>query len=404
MENILRGFGNVYVTLLLFGSFLILVPPTILGVPFQLFSVPLRYFLLFVSLYYILEGILKGKYVNRNIIFLYALFWMFYVIRVVIDVEIRRVPHFVFETSRGYYQAIVYCFFTSFSLFFINALSYEKVLRYCYLVLLVSCIATLSINLGASAEKIQSAQGRLEGTDGMSSIEYGHFGVSLSLLSIIYIFKGGGLKNNRIIYIGSLCLGLFVMFLAGSRSPFLALLICLLVFQIYNQGALKGAFFLFLFSLPFVLYFDSIMLYLDQYGSNFILRLTSAMEGDRGGRDSLFSTGLEQFISSPFWGDSFLISNGFGLGIYPHNLLLESFMALGFMGGTIFLYFIIKGLKMMYGLLKANRTEMWVGLIFLQQLVLSMFSMSIYTHVKFWVILALLLNIMGRLNLKKKFY
>lgn len=393
MGNLQREITNIYISLVLFGAFLLVIPPTILGIPYQIFSVPLRYLLLFASFYYIVVGFLKRRYIYEKTILLYILFWGGYLLRVVVDIEIRMIPNFVFATNMGYYQAIAYCFFTSLSFFFIPKADLKKVAQYCYVILLISCLGTLFVNIGQSAEKVQAVSGRLEGAEGISSIDYGHYGVSLSLLSIMLLFRGGGAKIKKLFYVFGFGLGIFVMYLAGSRSPFLALLLCLLSFQIFNQGAIKGAFYLLIICLPFILYFDQIMMVLDQYGSSFISRLTSAMEGDSSGRDTLFSTGLDQFLTYPLFGDSFLISNGFGTGIYAHNLVLESFMALGFFGGILFLYFLLKGIRIAYNLLRENKIEMWIGLLFIQQAILAMASLSIYTHVKYWSLLVLLLNL-----------
>src|SRR5690606_1001988 len=127
--------------------------------------------------------------------------------------------------------------------------------------------------------------------------------------SMILFSKFKGLKF-RPLYIAGFFVGLFVMFLSGSRSPFLALIITILIFQIFNQGVFKGISYLLILLIPFFMFYDQLIGYLDQYGSNFLVRLTSALEGDKSGRDNLFTVGFEDFLNYPIFGNSFLISKG----------------------------------------------------------------------------------------------
>src|SRR5690606_37829565 len=191
-------------------------------IPFYTFSVPLRYLLLIIAIYKIVNGYFKIKDLNYNLIFIYSLFWLFFLGRVVYDLEFQYIPNGVFETNMGYYQAIIYVYFTSVSLFFIKTVDFTKVLKFSFIILFIGSLATIYINLNSPAEMIQRAEGRFEGAKGMSSIDYGHYGVSLSILSMILFSKFKGLKF-RPLYIAGFFVGLFVMFLSGSRSPFLAL-------------------------------------------------------------------------------------------------------------------------------------------------------------------------------------
>src|SRR5690606_12973022 len=145
--------------------------------------------------------------------------------RLVYDLEIRRVYHVVFEDNIGYYQAVIYCFFTSFSFFFLRNLDMRKVMQISFYILLVGCLLSFYVNANVSSDLTRRAEGRFEGAQGMSSIDYGHYGISLALLSIVYLF-GARSSARRIIYISGLAIGLFVMYLSGSRSPFLALIAC----------------------------------------------------------------------------------------------------------------------------------------------------------------------------------
>jgi O-antigen ligase len=92
-------------------------------------------------------------------------------------------------------------------------------------------------------------------------------------------------------------------------------------------------------------------------------------------RKLLFQSAWEQFTNSPVIGDGLEEKS---MRFYPHNNIIEAFMATGLLGGSIILtlYFlsIINSLK----LIISNSEYTWVGLILLQYIVFTQFSGALW--------------------------
>src|SRR5690606_33032492 len=85
-----------------------------------------------------------------------------------------------------------------------------------------------------------------------------------------------------------------------------------------------------------------------------------------------------------FLGRAFLSQQGPALGEYPHNLIIESLMATGIVGGFFFIGWVFTTVFRGYKMLKLNYTAGWVALIFIQQVIFGMFSLSLFIHDRFW--------------------
>lgn len=401
---------SVYISLLLFGAFLFLMIPSFLRLPFYFFTVPLKYLILIYSIFIIFNAIIgkrKGVKYKKKYIICIILFWFLFLSRMIIDLEIFQVSNFVFQNNFAYYQSAIYCIFPCISIFFLRALNFNLIGKLVVTILLISCICSLFLNFGDQSSELQTSYGRFEGAQGMSSIDYGHYGVTLSLLTF-YFFNIYSKISLKIFFLLCFLLGLFVIYLSGSRSPFLALIFCLVFFLIVYYGMFKGFYKIFLLILPILFYSSQIISFLESFGGNFFERLLAFTEGnDKGGRDILLQTSLNQFLDSPIFGSSFLINQGFGIGIYPHNLLVESFMAIGFFGGFLFLYLMFKSLYFSFLIIKNRSKISWLALLYIQYTILSFASLAIYTHSKYWFLLSLIIVLYSKndkiVNKKYKF-
>lgn len=391
-NELLAKCNSIYVVLILFGSYFVVMPPTIIGLDFTLFSLPLKYGILFMAIILIFNNCFKYRANGKLNFTLFLSFIFFYSIRVIYDLEFRNIFNVVFDNKSGYYQALVYLVIVSISLFYIRKLDFNFILNFSFYLLLISTVLAIYNIQNSPTDMLQRAEGRFEGAQGINSIDFGHYGVSLSLISLILYNKNKNFFLKTLNILG-IVLGLFVMFMAGSRSPFLALLLSLICYQVFTFGIGKGIIYLFVLLLPFLIFYDAIVDYLEAYGSNFIVRLIEAIDGDTSERDGLFNIGFNSFLDNPFLGDSFLINSGPLHGTYPHNLILESFMAIGFTGGCIFIILLLRGIRNGLYLFKLNSEKSFLAILLFQQIVLSLFSLSIYTHVKYWFIIILVLNI-----------
>jgi len=98
-------------------------------------------------------------------------------------------------------------------------------------------------------------------------------------------------------------------------------------------------------------------------------------------RLQLFTGGIKQFMDNPIFGDHIEERS---LGFYPHNILIESLMSMGILGGLLIVGIIILSLRAVFVCLKRQGYELAIALLYVQSLVSAMVSGSIYTNSMFW--------------------
>lgn len=100
-------------------------------------------------------------------------------------------------------------------------------------------------------------------------------------------------------------------------------------------------------------------------------------------RPLLWQNALRAFFEQPLTGSGFLLENG----SYPHNLILESFMATGLLGGLLFLYLFLRALirAVRFGMRPSEHQV--PGILFIQAAALSMFSGALFNSPFFWYFL-----------------
>ena len=96
---------------------------------------------------------------------------------------------------------------------------------------------------------------------------------------------------------------------------------------------------------------------------------------------------IQQAADNPWLGSAFMELNS---AEYPHNSIVEAFMALGIPAGLVFIGITITGIRRAVTLSKTTRA--FSALMFVQYLIGSMFSGSLYGNVVFWTSLVMLCN------------
>ncbi|MCK7519045.1 MAG: hypothetical protein MZV64_15630 [Ignavibacteriales bacterium] len=124
-------------------------------------------------------------------------------------------------------------------------------------------------------------------------------------------------------------------------------------------------------------------------GSGFLLRFQRFVESGDALRFQLYEEAIKEFLNHPIIGNQFVLENGIGAGIYPHNIFLESLMALGFIGGILILILLFNSLKICYYSIKELDNYSWIRLLFIQYFIFSMMSGGIYNSPLLWIFMAL---------------
>src|SRR5690606_23488506 len=105
----------------------------------------------------------------------------------------------------------------------------------------------------------------------------------------------------------------------------------------------------------------------------------------------LYRNALEQFISSPIYGDQVMVKE---IHSYPHNLVMEVLMALGIIGFIPLLMIFRNFFKRFVSVIKCSMFNFIIFfLIAINFIFQSLTSFSIFTNPGLWMILGLCLSI-----------
>lgn len=388
--------NSFFILLLLVGYILISFLPGVMGTNSRMVTIPYRGLVLCLSLYILIQGIIWKRhktFPSREWGFFIA-FWVIYLFRVVYDLYYVGIKATVFPNTSDYIlNAVGICLLPCVAIRYADSVDFKWVLKWFFRLLLVALSLSLFLNLVSPISDEVEYAGRYKGSSAMNSITYGHYGVSFALVSM-FLFTKSEFFYKKAFYTLCFFFGLFIMYLAGSRSPLVALLVCSFFFQINNTGLFKGLVVVVLLAMPLYIFSDQIIEFLSGFGGSFIGRVLATINGGHtSGRDVLYVQALRDFADSPILGNAFLLQQGSGIGFYPHNIIIEAFMATGVVGGIVFIIWVARCLIVSYKLVASSHQHAWTGVLFLQYLIYGMFSLAIFSNAGFWYYSILVWNV-----------
>ena len=231
--------------------------------------------------------------------------------------------------------------------------------------------------------------GQFAGGSGTDVISYGHMGVSLIIIAVYRILAYS--KKTLWVSLIFMLSGLSAIVLSGSRSPFIALAVCIPVL-------LKSKFSRWYY-LPvvmvivalFVNTYESLFVHVNDYlnsvGIGSFNRVVNtfvgggAMEDVSSGRDDIWAVAWNLVLQNPVLGSSYLLPDN----SYAHNIFIEQFMALGFVGGVVFIMINLKTLYLGWKTLEYSPQSALTYALFLQYLILGCFSKTIIALGAYWL-------------------
>lgn len=386
---------NYFIIILSIGFLFSAVIPKLFGLSDQSLNVQYRMVVLGWSILSIITIIFSSKLSKLNLkpFLFFFIFWLIYLIRILYDLYINPILLYPDTSSSQYLQlAFGVTFIPSLALVLVvqvYKIDYTYVLKRIYLLLLIILIVLLFFRAGNNYE------GRTVGDVNIGVIIFGHYGATLSILSVYSLFIK---KNNylyKLYYILGFIIGCITIFVSASKSPFVALTLVITIFFILRYGSAKSLLILFVIWLILKNTYIDIAAYLNNYfNSNFIDRLLYSIDsGEDKARENLINAAFSEFIDNPFIGKAFLIQKVGIEGSYPHNLIVESLMATGFIGSVMLIIYLSNCLIKSYKLIKFKNDNSWIALIFLQYLILGMFSKNLYANDLFWIFSLLVIQI-----------
>lgn len=362
------------------------------GVPATPFAITMRGIVLGLSCVLLVMAVVRNHTAlsKNNFLLFFLLFWIVYVLRLFYETSFR--PSLLAKDPRDYWiWAIGTCLIPALALLVkVKNEAFQTAYRWSLLFLLFSsCLIIFSGNTSSlSSSGIIQDIGRFN-TESLNPITIGHIGLSLMLLMIWFFLqqtKGFSLKKRLLVFAG-IFLGLYLVISSASRGPIVTFFVVILFYLLsvnFKKTWKPIVFFLVLLTIGF-----SLAIHFEESGRfRTVSRIEGAFSGDDmavSGRQMSYSGAWQQFLGSPLIGD--------GLeekvtGFYPHNVILESFMATGVVGGISFLSMLILGLVCAYKLLNSQSGNGWVALVFLQYVVAAQFSGAIYNVTAMWTFLA----------------
>lgn len=328
---------------------------------------------------------------KRLILWLFLTFWSVYFVRLYVSLHLLAEP--VSRSPETYWiWSVGACFLPSMAILVSHDTASLERLRQPPIIL--SILAGICL-LAAGSTNMTGMSGEIYDINrlnikSLNPISMGHAGVTVLLLSVgtITICK----RDPSKIFVGlvGIMLGATLVLLANSRGPIVSLVITLGIFLLarlrhrstYLLGGLIFAVASYVvIQFPALLFGDS---------GTFSRFTTISSNGDLAAISRFISYrgALDQFVGSPLLGDGIeeRITQQ-----YPHNVILEAFMATGVLGGGPFLLIFVTAIRSAWGLIQLNSQLAWVGLVALQQLIGVQFSGSLWATNTMWVMMILVI-------------
>jgi O-Antigen ligase len=309
--------------------------------------------------------------------YLFVLFWLLYIIRIFHDT--LQYGWMLGRPPTDYYLfALVLSFFCSFPFFVPVAVPYKFMEKVTWgILILLNLLGAWNI-LTADVLFLE----RLGGNERLNPILFGMLAAMLAALSLVRLLRPGNPVLFRILNISAILLGFFNLVASASKSPVLFVLATIGGLLVYHskKGNKKS-----LFLLIFILVAVVAAVFLSGMQEMLLLvftRFTEITDDDSSlERWDMLSGGFIQFLQEPLLG-SFLEEKIHKE--YPHNLVVEAFMATGLVGGTIFILYYLSAIRATINILFQTGFSL-LSLTALSVIILSMFSGGLSFSVDFWV-------------------
>lgn len=320
----------------------------------------------------------------------FLIFWMLYIVRLMHD-TVYPPERLARPIGEFYLYAIGTCLLPSLAFFNrMDELTVRRALLATLIVVGAGAVATVAFNYQALGTEF----GRSVGNEYLNPITVGHLAVTLVVLCAYLLLQRPPSVNvpKPLLWLGIL-LALPCLALSASRGPVVALTVMLLLLCVHAYRRGQKLLVIALVAViavasPFVI--DAIA----KLGSDLVERLNYTLSHyEDEARIGLVAAAWSQFLDHPIIGSAIVEKTS---GNYPHNLVVESFMATGILGGLAFTMLLLAGVRAALRLILNTRVHAWLGLLFVQLAVWTNLSGSLYTHFTFWYLLAAVIGVDAR--------
>ncbi len=380
-----RFFTPALYALVIVGYPFIATMSTFIGQHSQIVSIAYRALVLGISVILIVSGFFGNRQeFTRNVFRKYVyIFWFLYSLRIILDTVANPVVlHFGFKEY--YLSALGACFLPMIALMRPQRdqdlqMAYKVIL---FMGLIVAIfIWIIQFQSGLLNTGYSSWGGRLA-LETLNPILVGHLSVSIIIISLYSLLIKSKLLPKPVFLAASL-VGIVTAVSSASKGPLLALL---MVFFLFFISRAKKGFkiqHVMLLIVSGIIMIQAARYAENQFGFSSVSRL-QVSDDNRStlGRLSVIKGAWNQFIDNPFFGSS--LEERVTL-FYPHNVLLESFMATGVLGGSVFFLLIVFSVTKAYRIIKYDRSSALLAMLYIQGLIGALLSGSLWGSGHMWV-------------------
>jgi O-antigen ligase len=391
----LSGMVTLLMTGTVAGFLMVSYVPGALGVDSRVATVPFRALMLFLQLYALFRFLGAGYLrIGMSITSVVAVFfWIAYSLRFIVDAAFLQVPLGITSSDMAM-SLFAICLPTFFVLYQIRDIElYRKALPWSMLALGVCCLASM---LRTRTSQDVVLHGRYQGNDILNSVSYGHMGVTAIILGLFVLLQIGRVKRAWYLRAGAaltVCLGAFSILAASSRGALVAgILVIPLIGYLGMRWGSRLVTVAMAIGLAFLLsvtatYFSRNGLKLDRLLASAAAYDTSSDSVNT--RHNMIRDAWREYMDHPWLGSSIVERNAL---IYPHNAMVEAFMATGTFGGAAFALLILTAMYRATRFIRRDPAMAWIPVCFFQQLIGAMFSGGLYGNVPLWGMMAIVLG------------
>lgn len=368
----------------------------------QAVTMPYRAFCFLIALFLIFFNLDLRLKINW-IIKLFLFFWIIYIIRIFYDLELRNDIFFVKEGKILYYSfSFLICLIPLISVIFsYKYINFNLVLYGSLTLLGISMIYAFFNNENFSTDLTN----RVSVNVALNPISYGEVGAKSILLGFFVLTTPKKNLLLKILMIAFIVMGFLTIGRAASRGPLVGVVVGIFFLMISKQKKIINSFFLLIIGIFLIFIFQNFLIDFLGFLSPALKSrvLASIYENDTSDRNILYQEALNQFYNFPLLGDLFVLEPENGKGINAHNIILDSLMGLGLIGGLIIIIIFVKSIIAAFKMLKNKLDFSWFALILIFQIFLGMLSNSFYTDqlLSFGIFICLYTDYTYSKNLKK---
>jgi len=261
-------------------------------------------------------------------------------------------------------------------------------------------IIILLIAVAVGGTIVRSTSGEIYDTgrlslEALNPISLGHVGATVIVLGYWRQRMLGGSFAGLCLWLPTVMLGFYVVLAAGSRGPLVALIFALLFFE-----AVKGGRTLLVLSIAAVPLIAVLTIDLSQiekfFGTNIFSRFESAVligDASSQARIEQIESAWRLFLDHPFFGAALEDPS---YGIYPHNVVVEAFMAVGVLGGFLLVILLCVCIFQAFQLARSNSVLSVFGALLIQYIFAAQLSGGLYGSSVMWALVGCMAGLQGR--------